>query len=259
MPNFFYEDMFFDPATYSSCRDIFHDRQFMNAIKVIQPSDDVANRKRWPNMDWRSADAVQKRMARVLLRLRGWEYCDTSFLVEGTRYMHALFDPVDNSIRLYRTACTATRIYGVSIESLNAGHRFYLITGHEIGHVIDAEAGRLPQAVNLISDPNALQQAEMRANFLGAYLGQCASRQWQKLVLEVGPPETLAARRCLASRYQAFEKFFADFRSQSPDIRRAHLLNRTNVFGCFGESAPDAPPSGTLIPRESSNSPLLVQ
>src|SRR5262249_44717053 len=150
---------------------------FMVEIARIPPLTPKEFATRFP--DYPQPDTELRRgMARVFYSLREIRLCDRERSGASPRTrIHGLFLPATWSIRIYRSACTASSIYGQELDPLNNGHKIALVVGHEVGHVIDALAGDLQS-----NGTCKCEYREDRATIYGSYVGQCIARLMRELL-----------------------------------------------------------------------------
>lgn len=210
------------------CSDIFESSEFVRLLEGVQPISETDGQRLYPKLPVPATD-VQRRLATVFAHL-SWGYCHK--ISRGLNYVeHAIFNQETRNIVLYATACEASNIYGMKLDPLNIGHRYALVSAHELGHAIDAAAGRS------LDRPTA----EDSATLVGTYFAQCFGRVVRKLLADASDldarPEQTRLRQAIFRRYDCFEKEVLELRDQVKKwIKKPRNLKKTTkadgTFSC---------------------------
>jgi hypothetical protein len=237
LPDSLYVDMLSDDSYYGTCQGLFEDATLQKRLALI-PTEEVD--RRLAAFGHRPDTEPRRRMLAAVLGV-SWGYCHR--VNESPQsVIHAKFLRETTSIVLYSTSCDAKSIYRQRITSLDLGHRFFLVTAHELGHAIDLATDRLP--------PNRDTAAENRATWYGTFIAQCASKLWQGILVDNSTLDRTDSQRALRSRVlsewkahdkdiealrQELHSYAADLGQQStiaPSVMSPFSTELAGIFSC---------------------------
>jgi len=207
LPNLEFEEMVLGEFS-QTCRDVFSSLEFSQIVSAI-PSMDIGKvREGWGYLKDKSVSAEQAKMATVFRSTGRWSYCHRfNKSIDAT--IHAQFVPNSKSIVLFRTSCDTSSVYYQSLDPLNLGHRFVLVSAHELGHLVDFLAGRDLRRSG----------AEDYATYIGTFFAQCFGRIVRKIMqenIDAGmTQEQKKERENMEKRYACFEEAILDIREST--------------------------------------------
>ena len=230
LPDSHFVDMTMDDSQFATCRDIFADPRLTVSLESI-PSEFAAQ------VPSRITNEQRRRLVAAVSGVKSWRYCHrVNKTPTGT--VHATFSAPDRSVVLYSTSCDATSVYRQRLTSLDLGHRFFMVSAHELGHSIDAVLGRLPNT----SDSAALAAAESRATWYGTFFAQCSSRLWQKILADNSDMDTTDRQRRGRARilrqWRSHETAIAHLRNELGTSSTALSSVSSTLAGVFACTTP---------------------